>query len=211
MVREVLSPCFYLTNTTSNSLVALATTVFSTACNKKKLCVVQAMNCRQRQLEMLHAMLLKHHEQTQDVEYRHLDSVQKLRDDHMSKQHRTELDNQLAYTSRALRELKSKHATAVKQLPKNLKVRNVSKLYVLSTFGFILDSDFVASTVSCINRLLFRRQQLGLLLITLICVACAVCLNKIGLIFWLKLTFSPLAFIFKLTRSFTVDIVTLYS
>jgi len=84
---------------------------------------VQAMNCRQRQLEYLHAMLLKHHDQTQDLEYKHLDAVHRLRDDQMSKQHRTELDNQQAYTTRALRELKNKHATAVKQLPKNLKVR----------------------------------------------------------------------------------------
>lgn len=88
------------------------------------------MNCRQRQLEYLHSVLLKHHELTQDLEYKQLDVIQKLRDEHMGKQHRTEYDNQQAYTARALRDLKNKHATAVKQLPKNLKV-NLLFVFVL--------------------------------------------------------------------------------
>jgi len=68
-------------------------------------------------------MELRHHEVTLDLEFRHVDLLHKLRDSHMAKQHQTEKENQDTYTAQALRDLKHKHATATKQLPKNLKVR----------------------------------------------------------------------------------------
>ena len=71
-------------------------------------------------------MELRHHELTLDLEFRHLDLLHKLRDSHMAKQHQMEKENQEAYTAQELRDLKHKHATATKQLPKNLKVRHVS-------------------------------------------------------------------------------------
>ena len=70
----------------------------------------------------MHAMLLRHHDVTQDLEFRQLDVLHKLRDSHMAKQHQTEKENQETYTTQALRDLKHKHAAATKQLPKNLKV-----------------------------------------------------------------------------------------
>lgn len=67
-------------------------------------------------------MLLKHHEKTQELEYRQQKSVHNLREDQIAKQHQTELQNQRDYTERAKKELLRKHAAEVKQQPKSLKV-----------------------------------------------------------------------------------------
>ena len=67
-------------------------------------------------------MLLRHHESTQELEYKHLQAIHRLRDDQMRKQHQTELTNQKEYTLRAERELKRKHTLEVKQQPKSLRV-----------------------------------------------------------------------------------------
>ena len=81
------------------------------------------MNKRQAQLDYSHSMLLRHHESTQDLEYKQLAAIHRLRDDQMRKQHQTELDNQREYNARAYRETKRKHAMEVKQQPRCLKVR----------------------------------------------------------------------------------------
>ena len=78
---------------------------------------------RQSQLEFAHHMLLRHHESTQDLEYKHVTAIHRLRDEQQSKQHRTEQLNQKEYSKRAERELKNRHAMEVKQQPKSLKVR----------------------------------------------------------------------------------------
>ena len=83
---------------------------------------MQKLGRRQSQQESMHTMLLRHHDSTQELEFRHLDLLHKLRDAHMAKQHQMEKENQEAYTAQALRDLKHKHAAATKQLPKNLKV-----------------------------------------------------------------------------------------
>ncbi len=67
-------------------------------------------------------MLLRHHESTQDLEYKQQASVHKLRDDQMRTQHQTELRNQKEYMTRKEREMKRKHGLEVKQQPKSLKV-----------------------------------------------------------------------------------------
>ena len=67
-------------------------------------------------------MLLKHHESTQELEYKHLSAIHRMKDDQMRKQHQTELDNQKEYTSRAQRDLRRKHTSEHKQQPKSLKV-----------------------------------------------------------------------------------------
>ena len=67
-------------------------------------------------------MLLRHHESTQDLEYKQLASIHKMRDDQMRTQHQTELTNQKEYMTRLEREMKRKHATEVKQQPKSLRV-----------------------------------------------------------------------------------------
>ena len=67
-------------------------------------------------------MGLRHHEQTQSLEYRHLKQIQNLRSDQMEKQFETELANQGEYNKRAQRELRKKHGLETKQQPKNLRV-----------------------------------------------------------------------------------------
>lgn len=83
-------------------------------------------------LETAHTTLLRHHQSTQELETKHQNLLQRLRDDQMKKQHQTELANQEEYTSRAQRELKHKHAVEAKQMPKNLKVSssNIKKLSI---------------------------------------------------------------------------------
>jgi thousand and one amino acid protein kinase len=87
------------------------------------LCVVQEASKRQAQLEFAHTMLLRHHESTQTLEYKHLLAIHRLRDEQQTKQHQTEGLNQREYSKRAKRELKNRHAMEVKQQPKSLKVR----------------------------------------------------------------------------------------
>ncbi|KAL1414328.1 hypothetical protein MTO96_007571 [Rhipicephalus appendiculatus] len=76
---------------------------------------------RQSQLEEAHSMLLRHHETTQELEYRQQRGVHQLREEQVRKQHQTELANQHEYCSRRERELHKRHAQAVKQQPKSLK------------------------------------------------------------------------------------------
>merc|ERR1711962_1725668 len=80
---------------------------------------------RQSQLESAHAMLLRHHEMTQELESKQQRSVHHLREDHINRQHRTELGNQDEYSQRSERELKKKHALELKQQPKSLKQKEI--------------------------------------------------------------------------------------
>lgn len=93
-------------------------------CSTYLLCVplMQELNKRQAQLEYSHNMLLRHHESTQDLEYKHLSAIQRLRDEQLRKQHQTERENQQEYNNQQQRELKRRHGTQVKQQPKSLKV-----------------------------------------------------------------------------------------
>ena len=83
---------------------------------------LQELNKRQQQLEQAHAMLLRHHEKTQELEYRQQRAVHSLREDQVQRQHATELTNQQDYMQRAERDLRKKHALELKQQPKSLKV-----------------------------------------------------------------------------------------
>lgn len=67
-------------------------------------------------------MLLRHHESMQELEFRHLATIQKARADLIRTQHETELTNQHEYNRRRKRELRRKHAMEVRQQPKSLKV-----------------------------------------------------------------------------------------
>ncbi|EAU77015.2 AGAP003202-PA [Anopheles gambiae str. PEST] len=80
---------------------------------------------KQQQLEQAHAMLIKHHEKTQDLEYRQQKSVHALREEQISKQHESELRNQNEYMDRAERELLRRHALELKQQPKSLKQKEL--------------------------------------------------------------------------------------
>ncbi|XP_077288263.1 serine/threonine-protein kinase Tao [Arctopsyche grandis] len=85
----------------------------------------EELNKKQQQLEQAHAMLLKHHEKTQELEYRQQKGVHTLREDQVLRQHSTELANQQDYMQRAERELRKKHALELKQQPKSLKQKEM--------------------------------------------------------------------------------------
>lgn len=82
----------------------------------------QELNKRQTQKDLEHAMLLRHHESMQELEFRHLGTIQKAREELIRTQHQTELTNQLEYNKRRERELRRKHVMEVRQQPKSLKV-----------------------------------------------------------------------------------------
>uniref|UniRef100_A0A8C7JZE5 non-specific serine/threonine protein kinase n=1 Tax=Oncorhynchus kisutch TaxID=8019 RepID=A0A8C7JZE5_ONCKI len=88
----------------------------------------EELNKRQTQKDLEHAMLLRHHESMQELEFRHLGTIQKMRAELIRTQHQTELTNQLEYNKRRERELRRKHVMEVRQQPKSLKVRNTQTL-----------------------------------------------------------------------------------
>lgn len=81
-----------------------------------------------------HSMLRRHHDEVQDLEYKHMAAIHKLRDEQMRKQHSTELLNQNEYTERQQKEMRKRHALQSKQLPKSIGVS-------LSTV--LIDSDIL--------------------------------------------------------------------
>nr|XP_023646969.1 serine/threonine-protein kinase TAO2-like isoform X1 [Paramormyrops kingsleyae] len=80
------------------------------------------LNKKQTQKDLECAQLLRHHESTQELEFRQLGLVQRTRAELIRTQHQTELANQLEYNKRREQELRQKHATEVRQQPKSLKV-----------------------------------------------------------------------------------------
>ncbi|XP_051535881.1 serine/threonine-protein kinase TAO1-B-like isoform X2 [Myxocyprinus asiaticus] len=80
---------------------------------------------RQTQKDLEHAMLLRHHESMQELEFRHLSNIQKMRAEQIRLQHQTELTNQLEYNKRRERELRRKHVMEVRQQPKSLKSKEL--------------------------------------------------------------------------------------
>lgn len=84
--------------------------------------VLKELNKRQTQKDLEHAMLLRHHESMQELEFRHLSTIQKMRAELIRLQHHTELTNQIEYNKRRERELRRKHVMEVRQQPKSLKV-----------------------------------------------------------------------------------------
>ena len=80
------------------------------------------------QKDLSHQMLIRHHDSTQDMEFRHLNAVHRLRKDQQQKQHSTEWSSQEEYNKRLEMELKKKHNSELKMQPKTLKVRKVSGL-----------------------------------------------------------------------------------
>lgn len=70
-------------------------------------------------------MLLRHHEKTQELEYRQQKAVHALREEQVKNQHDTELANQAEYMKRTEREMRKKHALELKQQPKSLKQKEM--------------------------------------------------------------------------------------
>ncbi|XP_073076621.1 serine/threonine-protein kinase TAO1-like [Manis javanica] len=83
--------------------------------------VREELNKRQAQKDLEHAMLLRQHESTQELEFRHLKTVQKMRCELMSLQHQTELTDQLEDNKWRELELRWKHVMQVQQQPQSLK------------------------------------------------------------------------------------------
>ncbi|CDQ84401.1 unnamed protein product [Oncorhynchus mykiss] len=84
--------------------------------------VREELNKRQTQKDLEHAMLLRHHESMQELEFRQVNTIQKMRAELIRLQHQTELTNQQEYNKRRERELRRKHVMEVRQQPKSLKV-----------------------------------------------------------------------------------------
>uniref|UniRef100_A0A8C4GHA0 Serine/threonine-protein kinase TAO2 n=1 Tax=Dicentrarchus labrax TaxID=13489 RepID=A0A8C4GHA0_DICLA len=83
------------------------------------------LNKKQTQKDLECAMLLRHHESTQELEFRQLSSVQRTRADLIRTQHQTELTNQMEYNKRREQELRQKHTMEVRQQPKSLKSKEL--------------------------------------------------------------------------------------
>uniref|UniRef100_A0AAX7UGP6 non-specific serine/threonine protein kinase n=1 Tax=Astatotilapia calliptera TaxID=8154 RepID=A0AAX7UGP6_ASTCA len=85
----------------------------------------EELSKRQTQKDLEHAMLLRHHESMQELEFRQLNNIQKTRAELTRLQHQTELTNQQEYNKRRERELRRKHAMEVRQQPKSLKSKEL--------------------------------------------------------------------------------------
>jgi len=84
--------------------------------------VWQELNKKEVHMTAAHSMLGRHHDEIQDMEYKNLAAIHKLRDEQLRKQHSTEIQNQEEYTDRQQKELRKKHALQTKQLPKSINV-----------------------------------------------------------------------------------------
>uniref|UniRef100_A0AAZ3SUH6 non-specific serine/threonine protein kinase n=1 Tax=Oncorhynchus tshawytscha TaxID=74940 RepID=A0AAZ3SUH6_ONCTS len=87
--------------------------------------VREELNKRQTQKDLEHAMLLRHHESMQELEFRQVNTIQKMRAELIRLQHQTELTNQQEYNKRRERELRRKHVMEVRQQPKSLKSKEL--------------------------------------------------------------------------------------
>lgn len=93
--------------------------------NLEKILLTEEMNKLESQKDLSHQMLIRHHECTQEMEFRHLYAVHKLRRDQQQKQHNTEWSSQEEYNKRLEGELNRKHALELKMQPKTLKAREM--------------------------------------------------------------------------------------
>ncbi|KAK7073372.1 Serine/threonine-protein kinase TAO1 [Halocaridina rubra] len=92
---------------------------------KEQSLLKEELTKREQQLEAAHSMLLRHHQATQDLEYRQQRNIHALKEEQMNKQHQTELSSQHEYMKRVERELRKKHALQQKQQPKSLKQKEI--------------------------------------------------------------------------------------
>lgn len=93
--------------------------------NLEKVLLTEEMNMLESQKELSHQMLIRHHDCTQDMEFRHLNAVHRLRRDQQYKQHQTERTSQEEYNKRVEMELRKKHLFELKMQPKTLKAREM--------------------------------------------------------------------------------------
>ena len=98
--------------------------------------------------DQVQEMRRKHLSSTIELQYQQLRALHEMRNDHLSKQHASEWDNQLSYSKKAERELRKKHFLELKEHPKSLKVgserdeeRAVSSGYRLTYNVLLIASD----------------------------------------------------------------------
>uniref|UniRef100_A0A8C6PEQ7 non-specific serine/threonine protein kinase n=1 Tax=Nothobranchius furzeri TaxID=105023 RepID=A0A8C6PEQ7_NOTFU len=111
-------------------LILLAFFLFKARCRIKNTEHQQSnttleLNKKQTQKDLECAMLLRHHESTQEMEFRQLGVVQRTRVELIRTQHQTELTNQMEYNKRREQELRQKHTVEVRQQPKSLKSKEL--------------------------------------------------------------------------------------
>ncbi|XP_076153715.1 serine/threonine-protein kinase TAO2-like isoform X2 [Alosa pseudoharengus] len=83
------------------------------------------LNKRQTQRDLECAMLRRHHESTQDLEFHQLGALQATRSELIRTQHQSELANQMDYNQRRHNELRHKHTAQARQQPKSLKAKEL--------------------------------------------------------------------------------------
>ncbi|KAK6060157.1 kinase domain protein [Cooperia oncophora] len=81
------------------------------------------LNVLERQMDNRHAMLLRHHEATRDIEVAQLKETQTMRKRHQIIQHDAESTNQTEYTRRKTEDLRKRHAIQSRQQPRELKLK----------------------------------------------------------------------------------------
>lgn len=87
-------------------------------------------------------MLLRHHEDTRNLETRQQRAVHALRGDQVTRQHETELQHQHDYSERAHNDLRKRHASQLRQQPKSLKVSVIYILFLKKLINIILLNKF---------------------------------------------------------------------
>ncbi|KAI1731702.1 protein kinase domain-containing protein [Ditylenchus destructor] len=79
------------------------------------------LNIRARQIEVVHALLRKHHGVTKELEQNHFKEIELMKKRHMDSQHESEINNQKDYNKRALEDIRKQHALQSKQQPRELR------------------------------------------------------------------------------------------
>ena len=114
----------------------------------------QELNRKEAQLAGQHSMLNRHHDEIQDIEYKNLAAIHKLRDEQLRKQHSTELQNQQEYTDRQQKELRKRHISQTKLLPRSINVRKMSARLpnTLSKHNWCVKSIYISSKRFVLNN-----------------------------------------------------------
>lgn len=73
-------------------------------------------------MELLHALLRRHHAATRDQELAHFGEYESMKKRHLETQHESETSNQKEYMRRALEDMRKQHALQSKQQPRDLRV-----------------------------------------------------------------------------------------
>lgn len=96
------------------------------------------MNIRARQIETLHALLLKHHEIAMEQEVCHFQAIEQLKKRHLDVQHELESNSQKDYNKRALEQKSKEHALQSKQQPRELRASFLFVFIFENNFSIIL-------------------------------------------------------------------------